>query len=154
MADIKKFERSSLPALPQMFGNLAPLDIPEMDFSKGMVANYFHKKKLKQVTESKKMRAEIAEYEEREVNANANRLTRALMFGREYELLVAQNESAKKMLILNEYEKQEIVRGYVLKNEEQTIKNNILRKEEKDLDFTLNMKYKDMGYDFTNEAGE
>jgi hypothetical protein len=151
---IQKKGGNPLPAMPSMFGNLAPVVLPEMDYSKGLIPNFFQKRRLKQAAEASKYRAEVAEYQEREVAANANRLMTALTFGEKFKDQMDEIDHGKNMRKLEEYEKQEIVRGIVLKNEEQTLKNDILRKEAKDLDFSLKLKYKDTGYDYENEDRE
>jgi hypothetical protein len=143
-----------LPALPTVLGNLAPMELPEPDFGRGLIPNFLQKRKHKQMAEISKYRAEISEAQLREVKANGERIMEVMTYGRRYEVAVAELEHTKTMFKLEEYEKQEIVRGYALKNEEQTIKNSMLRKEEKDLDFSLKMKYKDAGYDSENEDRE
>ena len=146
MADkLMKPNKNPLPALPTMFGNLAPIELPELDMSKGLVSNYFQKRKIRQAAEAYKSRAEIAEYQEREVTANAGRLMTALMFGRDYELRIVENEAKKDMFKLEGYHKQEIIRSQVLKNEEQSIKNNILKIELKDVNLNFKQKLKDLG---------
>jgi hypothetical protein len=64
---------------------------------------------------------------------------------------VAENDHAKDMLTLDKYHKQEIVRGQVLKNEEQTIKNDILKLERKDANVNFKQKLKDLGVNDDDE---
>jgi len=45
MSKIKPFE-SPLPAIPQFFDKLKPIETPELDFSKGLIKGWFHEKKL------------------------------------------------------------------------------------------------------------
>ncbi len=151
--------KSNLTALPELFGNMMPVEVPEMDPNDGIIKGYFTKKKIGQLSEVQRMKAEIAEFDERAVKANSNKLMMALMFGRDYELMVAKNEADKaeaeskklraeaerETLKLNHIEHQAKINGDLLKNEEQSIKNDILKIERRELFAVSNLKLKDMG---------
>ena len=143
--------RNPLPALPTAFGNLAPLQLPPIDFERGLIPNYFQKRKLRQASEMQKHQADIAKYQADEVEANARRMMVALTFGADFRDKMDEFDYRKEMRTLGRYEKQEIVRGLVLKNEEQHKKNLILDMEYKDLSKTNHAKWKDMGYDPADE---
>ena len=150
---------NNTPALPEMFGHMAPREIPEMDINDGIIRNYFLKKKTGQLTEVQRMRAEIAEYNEREVKANSNKLMEALMFGRVFEVRVAQAEADKaeafarklraeaegETLKMNHIEHQARINTILLQNENQSIKNDISKIERKEAMELLKIKLRDWG---------
>lgn len=140
-----------MPALPGMFGDLSPVELPPIDFERGLIPNYFQKRKLRQAAEMQKHRADLSEHRDREVGANAHRMMTALTFGASFRDIMDEFDHKKEIRTLERYEKQEIVRGLVLKNEEQHKKNLILDLEYKDLKATNTTKWKDMGYDPADE---
>ena len=147
MSNIMKKGSNPLPALPTVLGNLAPMQLPEPEFERGLIPNFFQKRKHKQMAEISKYRAEISEAQLREVKANADRIMEVMTYGRRYEVAVAELEHTKTMFKLEEYHKQEIVR-------EQALKNRILEMEGNDLEASLKVKHRDMGYDSENEDRE
>ncbi len=139
-----KLVKRDLPALPTMFGNLTPVDMPDVDFSRGLIPNYFQKRRLKQSSEMQKYKAEAAEAQAREVAANANRMMEAMMFGPRFRDAMDELDSKKQMRRLDVMLKQEQLR-------EQMLKNVILDMECKDLKATNTIKWKDMDYDPADE---
>jgi len=143
MSKMKPFE-SPLPAIPQFFEKLKPIETPELDFSKGLISGWFHEKKLDRM-------ARVSDHEAR-ISANRLAVTKntadgkleAMTFGKRYEVSMARYDHELEMMNLDRVYKQEIIR-------EQVYKNQLLDMEVKDAGITLKMKMKEMGYDPEDE---
>jgi len=146
MPNIKPFE-SPLPALPQFFEKLKPIETPELSFNKGLIAGWFHEKKLARMDRVSESEARIAENRLRVTKATSEGIIEALTFGKKYEVATARLDHELEMMHLDKVLKQEIIR-------EQVYKNQLLDMEVKDAGFNLKTKFKEMGYDSADEAGQ
>lgn len=146
MSSMKPFE-SPLPALPQFFDKLKPIETPELSYAKGLVAGWYHEKKLARMERVSDHEARISENRLRVTKATSEGILEALTFGKKYEVTLARYDHELEMMHLDKVFKQEVIR-------EQVFKNQLLDMEVKDAGITLKMKMKEMGYDYQDEAGK
>jgi hypothetical protein len=146
MSNMKPFE-SPLPALPQFFDKLKPIETPELSYSKGLFAGWYHEKKLARMERVSDHEARISENRLRVTKATSDGILEALTFGKKYEVTLARYDHELEMMHLDKVFKQEVIR-------EQVFKNQLLDMEVKDAGITLKMKMKEMGYDYQDEAGK
>jgi hypothetical protein len=140
---MKPFE-SPLPALPQFFEKLKPIETPELSFGKGLVAGWYHEKKLARMERVSDHEARISENRLRVTKATSEGILEALTFGKKYEVTMARYDHELQMMHLDRVFKQEVIR-------EQVFKNQLLEMEVKDAGTTLKTKMKEMGYDYPDE---
>lgn len=143
MSNIKPYE-SPLPAIPQFFEKLKPIDTPELPYSTGLIGGWYHEKKLARMERVSASEATIAENRLRVTRATGEGILEALTFGKKYEVTMARFDHELEMMHLDRVFKQEIIR-------EQVFKNQLLEMEVKDAGCTLKAKMKEMGYDSQDE---
>jgi hypothetical protein len=88
----------SLPALPEFFNKLKPVDTPELTFSKGLIGGWYHEKKLARMERVSDHEARIAENRLRVTKATGEAIIEALTFGRKYEITMARYDHEEKMM--------------------------------------------------------
>lgn len=92
----------SLPALPDFFQKLKPVDTPELTFQKGLIRGWYHEKKLARMDLASQHEANIAENRLRVTRATTDAIIEALTFGRRYELTLARYNHEEKMMTFDE----------------------------------------------------
>ena len=143
MSNMKPFE-SPLPSIPQFFEKLKPIETPELEFNKGLIAGWYHEKKLARMERVSQSEAVIAENRLRVTRATSEGILEAITFGKKYEVTMARYDNELEMMHLDKVYKQEVIR-------EQVYKNQLLEMEVKDAGYTLKAKMKEMGYDNQDE---
>jgi hypothetical protein len=148
---VKPGGNNPLPALPTMFEKLAPIDIPQLEYDHGLFSGWKHNRKMEQIARSEELQAQISDDRLRQVRNNGEMIITTVTFSKKLEATLAEYNHeinhAKHLDDMDSLERlkmQEVVRDAMLKN-------SILQKEDKDLEITLKMKHKDMGYDTENE---
>lgn len=140
----------SLPALPQIFGKLQPVETPELTFDKGLLSGWYHEKKLARMERVSEHEATIAENRLRVTRATGEAIIEALTFGRKYELALARLDHEEKMMRYDEQIAEALVAKVVL--ECQVLQMEV---ESQKLDHKVKLKsYKEMLDDIEAEDRE
>jgi hypothetical protein len=92
----------SLPALPQIFNKLQPVETPELTFDKGLIGGWYHEKKVARMERVSAHEATIAENRLRVTRATGEAIIEALTFGRKYELALARIDHEERMMTFGE----------------------------------------------------
>ncbi len=92
----------SLPALPDFFAKLKPVETPELTFDKGLIRGWYHERKLARMELASEHEAKIAENRLRVTKATGDAIIEALTFGRRYELTLARYAHEEKMMTFDE----------------------------------------------------
>ena len=70
----------TLPALPQFFDKLKPIETPELSYGKGLISGWYHEKKLARTERVSDHEARIADNRLRVTKATSDGILEALTF--------------------------------------------------------------------------
>ncbi len=123
---------------PQYLSNIVPPVIPSVTYEMGLIGGWFHKKKVGQIAEVKRLEAEMAESTYREVKAKLGTVQEVLTFSAKTELVFKEVKHREKMMEYEEKESESRIVNIQLDNQlklgqvdEQKLKNQMLEGEVK-----------------------
>jgi hypothetical protein len=139
MPDIKKYEPIP-PMLPQIMGNAMPPQIPQMDWTSGLIKDLMHNWKLQRMQKASLLEAEIAESNLRKATAYSKMVHDLLTFQSNYNRAMKENEHAVDMMDLEKYLKHQQV-------QQESWKTKTMEVEFKTAELTYKQMLKEMGSD-------
>jgi hypothetical protein len=117
------------PMIPALFGNAMPVQMPPLEWKKGLIEGYFHTVKVRQREKVAMMEANIAECNLKKFMAGLTMIKELTTHSSNIATALAENQHKMQMMELERYEKQQTVQQaiHTSKIMEQQVKQEELK---------------------------
>jgi hypothetical protein len=147
------------PIIPALFGNAMPVQMPPLEWQKGLIEGFFHTVKVRQREKVAVMEANIAECNLKKFMAGLTMIKELTTHSSNVATALAENQHKMQMMELDKFEKQQTIQQaiHTSKIMEQQVKQEELKTmtmdvELKTADLTFKRMQKEMEKELANDT--